>query len=112
MKMHAYLAFPGNCEEALNFYRGILGGEIGQINYYDGSPMESPESKGKIMHTQYSFGDGNMLMAADSVGHAVPDQSNVTLSIGLTDVDETGRIYDAMSAGGTVLMPLQDRFFE
>ncbi len=56
MKLHAYLSYPGTCREALDFYASILGGEIGETHLYDDSPMESPESKGKIMHTSFKFG--------------------------------------------------------
>ena len=28
MKLEAYLFFPGNTEEAMTFYRGVLGGEL------------------------------------------------------------------------------------
>ena len=110
MKLHAYLAFPGTCEEALNFYKGILGGEIGEINLYDGSPMESPESAGKILHTEFTF-DGNSIMAADSIGQPVPKESNITLALGFDDAAETERVFNAMSAGGTITMPLQDTFW-
>lgn len=111
MKLTAYLAFPGTCEEALNFYKSVMGGEIGEKNLYDGSPMESPESKGKILHTDYSFGDGNTVMAADSMGFPVAKESNVTLALGFEDTAETERVFYELSAGGTVTMPLQDTFW-
>lgn len=111
MKLNAYLSYPGTCEEALNFYRSVLGGEIGEKNLYDGSPMESPESKGKILHTDYTFGDGNTIMAADSIGYPVAKESNITLALGFDDVAETERVFNGLSDGGTVTMPLQDTFW-
>jgi PhnB protein len=59
MKLTPYLAYPGTCEEALNYYKSVMGGEIGEKNLHDRSPMESPESKGKIPHADYKFGDEN-----------------------------------------------------
>lgn len=111
MKLNAYIAYPGTCEEAMNFYAGILGGTIGEINYYDDSPMASQETKGRILHTDFSFGDGNMFMACDAMGQEYSTKGNVTLSIGLTDVGETERIFREMSAGGIVNMPLEDAFW-
>lgn len=40
MKLEPYLFFHGRCEEALNFYKTCLGGEIVGINRYAGSPMD------------------------------------------------------------------------
>lgn len=111
MKLTAYLAFPGTCEEALNFYKSVMGGEIGEKNLYDGSPMESAESKGKIMHTDYKFGAENMIMAADSIGFPVAKESNITLALGFEDTAETERVFNGLSAGGTVTMALQDTFW-
>ncbi len=111
MKLHAYLSFPGTCREALDFYAGILGGEIGETHLYDDSPMESPESKGKIMHTNLSFGNGNQLMASDVIGRPVASESNITLSISLNDQPEAERIFSAMADGGSIVMPFQKTFW-
>ena len=35
-----YITFQGNCEEALNFYKDRLGGEILYLGRYGGSPAE------------------------------------------------------------------------
>ncbi|MFY9718827.1 MAG: hypothetical protein WAK16_04210 [Candidatus Cybelea sp.] len=52
MQLEPYLFFHGRCEEALNFYKDCLHGEIIGLNRFAGSPMEShaaPEYKDKIM---------------------------------------------------------------
>jgi uncharacterized glyoxalase superfamily protein PhnB len=41
MLLEPYLFFHGRCEEALNFYKDCLRGEIVGINRFAGSPMES-----------------------------------------------------------------------
>jgi len=40
MKIDAYVFYNGDCEEAFQFYKSALGGEL-SINRYQGSPMES-----------------------------------------------------------------------
>lgn len=40
MKLFPYLSFPGNCEEALNFYKEAFDGEIIQLGRYGESPMD------------------------------------------------------------------------
>lgn len=111
MKLHAYLSFPGTCGDALKLYKEVLGGEIGETHYYDDSPMESPETKGKIMHTSFAFGDGNVLMASDTMGFPVAEQGNITLSISVSDVSEAESIFTGLAEGGTVKMPLEKTFW-
>ena len=41
MQLEPYLFFHGRCEEALNFYKECLGGEITELSRFAGSPMES-----------------------------------------------------------------------
>ena len=43
MKLFPYLGFPGNCEEALNFYKEVFNGEIVQLSRYGESPMSTAE---------------------------------------------------------------------
>lgn len=33
-----YFTFNGNCEEAVNFYRQVLGGEVQLMHYGDAAP--------------------------------------------------------------------------
>jgi PhnB protein len=59
-----YLAFGGNCEEAINFYKECLGGEILYIGRYGDSPMkgQGPGQRGDALlaqdrrHSHYGVG--------------------------------------------------------
>ncbi len=50
-------------------------------------------------------------MASDVIGRPVPSESNITLSISLSDHAEAQRIFNAMSEGGKVMMPFQKTFW-
>ena len=55
-----YIAFKGDCAEAVNFYKDRLGAEVLFSQTYGESPMAdqvSPEFKDKIMHTSIKIGD-------------------------------------------------------
>jgi PhnB protein len=110
--LNVYLTFNGNCDEAINFYKKILGGEIITKQTFGESPMPSEENwKNKIMHVHYKS-EGIELMASDSM----PDQpvnagSNISLSINMTDEDEQTRVFNALAEGGTITMPLADQFW-
>jgi PhnB protein len=109
-----HITFNGDCEQAVNFYKNALGGEIEFIMTYKGSPMEEqvPEDYGlKIMHSTFAA-DGIRFMAADSMpGHEVPGESNIDLSIDFDSKEEQAEAFRKLSEGGQVLMPLQDVFW-
>jgi PhnB protein len=114
MQIQPYLFFTGECEEALNFYRSVFGGEIVNINRYAGSPMEQqapPEWGEKIMHATFTAGDIT-LMGADSA-QAQPGANNARalLSVGSADHDEGRRVFDGLAAGGAVTMPYTKQFW-
>ena len=112
MKLNPYIMYPGNAEEALNFYKECLKGEIKDLGRYGDSPMESAEDmKDKIMHARFMF-DDNLIMISDShLGNdAVPD-SNIHLSVDVAEADELERVFSQMAEGGKITMPLQDMFW-
>lgn len=109
---NVYLAFDGTCEEAMNFYKDIFGGDL-QLMRMGDSPVELPEEyKRRIMHATLTT-DAFALMAADSMpGQPHSAGNNVTLSLNFTDETEQASIFEKLAPGGTVLMPLQDTFWE
>ncbi|MEL7835130.1 hypothetical protein AAFH98_14090 [Fodinibius sp. Rm-B-1B1-1] len=64
-KLNTYLNFPGNTEEAFNFYRSVFGGEfIGDINRFKDMPEAdnvAEEDCEKVMHVALPIGDRNNL---------------------------------------------------
>jgi PhnB protein len=110
-----YLMFNGDCEEALNFYKVCLGGEIGYMGRYGDVPMGAQESdKNKIMHASFTFWGGS-LMASDHVKEAgyttEGGGGNVHLSLGFDSLEEEEATFNKLKEGGTVTMELQDQFW-
>ncbi len=59
MQLEPYLFFHGRCEEALNFYKECLRGEIVGLNRFAGSPMEQSVDasfRDKVMHASFVAG--------------------------------------------------------
>ncbi len=110
--LNVYLAFEGQCEEALNLYKDCFGGDIVSMQRYGESPAPSPEGyEQKIMHATFQA-DGIFLMACDtSPEHPVQTGNNVHLSINLDDAAAQKTIFERLSAGGQVTMPLQATFW-
>ena len=115
MRIEPYLFFPGNCEEALEFYRGVFGGEVTYAMRYGEAPAghhpTPPEMNGKIMHATFTCRRVT-LMASDSAEQkAGTAAERVALSIGLEDAEEGRRIFDALAAGGAIFAPYEKQFW-
>jgi PhnB protein len=109
MQLTPYIMFNGNCEEAMNFYAGALGGEIKEFSRYEGSPAEGmSDDKSKVMHARMVAGDSS-IMGADAQQPA--QGNNVHLSLNFDSVEKGEKIFAALSEGATVTMPLQDTFW-
>jgi PhnB protein len=113
MKLEVYLTFDGNCEEAMNFYKEVFGGEIvGRQRFSENPGMPVPdENKDQILHCRLEF-DGNVLMASDNMpGGKTISGSNVSLTLGSRDRARTEKVFNQLAAGGKIGMPLQDTFW-
>ena len=114
MHVEAYVYFKGNCEQAFEFYKAALGGEL-SLNRYEGTPRESHVSaadKSKILHASLRFESGAAIMGADAVGewkHTVGN--NIALSLATNDESEAKRSFEKLAAGGKVEMPLAPTFW-
>lgn len=117
IKISPYLNFPGNTEEAFNFYKKIFGGDFaGGIFRFKDTPDKDKLSKDdqeKVMHIGLPIGN-NMLMATDaleSMGFKLTFGNNFHLSIETEGKEEADRIFSSLSEGGNVQMPMKDEFW-
>lgn len=113
MLVQSYLFFDGRCEEALAFYRQALGAEIEMMMRFSESPDRSsipPGADDKILHASVRIGD-TTLMASDGHCQGSPSFQGFSLAITTATVDETKRIFQALSEGGQVSMPLAKTFY-
>ena len=115
-RVHVYLNFDGNAEEALEFYRSVFGGEFSSHVRFRDFPMEGvtiPEEDGdKLMHVALPIGSDGLLMASDalsSLGQRVVQGNNVYISVHPDSREEADRIFGALSDGGEVEMPIGDQ---
>jgi PhnB protein len=108
-----YLNFPGNTEEAFNFYKSIFGVEIMMLVRFADFPDSmgvSEQDRNKIAHIAIPLGAGNILMGTDVVqSHGRPFSmgSNFYISLEADTDAEAHRLFDALSEGGRVEMELQ-----
>ena len=112
MQLITYLTFAGNCEEALNFYKDAIGAEVLLVNRMGEGPMEIPENlKNKIMHARLKIGENFLYMSDTFDPAALKQGNNVSLSIQIDDTDQLDKLFNHLSDGGKVTMPLADAFW-
>jgi PhnB protein len=80
---------------------------------YGESPMANqvPKDWGEgVLHATLLVGDG-VLMGADCPPDKCPERSGFSVVVGLDEPEEAERIFQALSEGGKVQMPLQSTFW-
>jgi PhnB protein len=113
MQLNPYLTFDGQCEAAFRFYEQALGGKVEAMMTYADSPMADqtpPEMRGKIMHARLLLG-GSVLMGSDSPAGPFEAMKGISVTLGIDEPAEADRVFNALSAGGTVTMPIQETFW-
>jgi PhnB protein len=113
MRVNPYLVFNGRCKEAFTFYADCLGGKIEAMLPHAGTPAEGhvpAEWREKIMHARLTVGE-DVIMGSDAPpGHFEPPKG-FSVAIQLTDPAEADRIFQRLSEGATVTMPIQQTFW-
>lgn len=117
MNAQPYLCFEGRCEEALDFYRRVLGAEVTMLMRFKESPDPGMCPGGaaqadKIMHSAFRIG-ASTIMASDGRCAGKPRFEGFSLSLSLDAADEAEaeRLFDALADGGQIQMPLAKTFF-
>lgn len=116
MTINPYLNFPGNTEEAFNFYKSVFGGEFLMLQRFKdmkGNPPP-PGTENMIMHVSLPIGNSNILMGTDApeqMGFKLIIGSNCYISISPDSREEATRLFKGLSEGGKVEMDLQDAFW-
>jgi len=112
--INPYINFNGNAEEAFTFYRSVFGGEFGHITRF--KDLASPEfpvaenDANKVMRITLSVGN-NILIANDvpeSMGPVNENENRSKIAVTADTKEEADRLFNGLSAGGTVEMPMAD----
>ncbi len=113
--VNSYLNFNGNTEEAFNFYKSVFGGEFITLQRFKDTPeadkMPADEQE-MIMHVALPIG-GNIIMGTD-VPKSMPQVifgTNSSLSIDVDSEEEANKLFNGLSDGGRVMMPLEKMFW-
>lgn len=115
-KMNPYLNFDGNCKEAFDFYKSVFGGDFLFVGKMGDAPgMEISEAdKERVMHISLPISEQCTLMGSDILpgyGQVLNVGNNVYISLHPETKSESDRLFNGLSAGGKVEMPMADQFW-
>lgn len=112
--IHPHINFNGNAEEAFLFYQSVFGGEFEKIiRFKELASAEFPVSEkeaNKIMHIALPI--GNTVLQANDVpeilGRTNENEHRSKIVIRTDSKAEADKLFQGLSAGGTVEMPVGD----
>ena len=117
MALNTYLTFDGNCREAFEFYRSVFGGEFAEFRTFGDGPPDMPVSEAekrprpaRRAADRLERPDGQrQLELCPPTPLAVGN--NFSLSIEVESREQCDELFAKLSAGGSVVMPLQEMFW-
>ena len=115
MRVEPYLMFAGRCEEAINFYKTAIDAQPVMVMRFKESPEPPhmplpPDWSEKIMHCGLMVGQ-TLVMASDGMSTDRVNFSGVSLSITADNEAKAQHMFNALSAGGSVFMPISTTFW-
>ncbi len=119
-KVHTYLNFNENTEEAFNFYKSVFGGEFsGLIRVREhadepGMDIYGPDSQDLILHISLPILGDHYLMGTDvpnAMGKVVFGNST-HIFLSLDDKPTADKYFKLLAAGGKTEMEMQPVFWD
>ena len=117
MKVHPYLNFAGNAQEAFDLYRSVFGGEFTANMKMKDAPEGDKlpyEEQNYTMHICLPIGEDTLLMASDcveSMGQKLNLGNQSYIMLSPDSREEADRLFKGLSEGGAVEMPMEDMFW-
>jgi PhnB protein len=112
--INPHINFNGNAEEAFNFYKSVFGGEFKKIIRFkeqSGHDFNVTEHEAnKIMYIALPIGK-NILIGNDVpeiMGRTNENENRSKISISTESREEAGRLFNGLSKGGNIEMPMSD----
>lgn len=98
-----------NCKAALEYYKGIFGGEIKNLRLADGIEMFKGH-EGKIIHSELHINESCILYLVDIFDEKKKTE-NIHLVLELDNEEEINRVYSSLKDLGSVKYELQKTFW-
>ncbi|MBO9613435.1 MAG: glyoxalase/bleomycin resistance/extradiol dioxygenase family protein [Dyadobacter sp.] len=105
--LHPYLMFEGNCREAMEFYKGIFGGELNMMTFGQVDNSCPVAIRDHIMHASLMGGEVDF-MASDSPQPGPLAGDKIQLSLSGFDEANLRKKFEQLSEGAiTITVPME-----
>ena len=109
------LVYNGNTEAAFNFYKSVFGGDFSNIQRMKDMPNPPPmsaEESEKILHMSLPIGSAVLMGMDMPAGRGTANQgTNFMITLDMSSEEEATKIFNGLSADGTVMMPMDHQFW-
>ena len=110
-RLNPYISFDGTAREAMEAYKGALGGEL-SVNTFGDFGEAPPGYEDKVMHSQLETPSGFTLMASDTPpGMPFQPGTNISVSLSGDDEGELRGYFDKLAENGQVTMALEKQMW-
>jgi PhnB protein len=112
--INPHINFNGNAEEAFNFYKSVFGGEFSKIvRFKELASEEFPipaHEENKLMHISLPIGNCKLMGndVPEFMGRTNENENRSKIVISADSKDEADKLFNGLSAGGQVEMPIDD----
>jgi PhnB protein len=113
MQITPYLFFDGRTDEAIAFYKKVLGAQVEMLMRFKESPdpgMSTPDMAEKVMHASVRIGNATVFVSDGMCGGRAKFEG-FSLAISATSPAEAERLFAALGEGGQIQMPMTETFF-
>ncbi|WP_066306582.1 VOC family protein [Bacillus sp. FJAT-29814] len=116
VKLIPYLVMNGNAREAVQFYEKALDAQVLFMQSFGEMP-ENPEfplpadAKDRVSHASIKVGESEIMFSDTFPGQPHQTGTQVIICISTNDAEQARRMFEALSDGGQVEMPIQETFF-
>ena len=114
MHIITYIHFPGQADEAINFYKEVLGAEVIMLSRMGEGPSEMKvpaHLKDKVMHARVKVGDTILYISDSFDKDRIVKGTNTSLSLDVENPAKVDELFSKLSAGGQIIMKPNDTFW-
>jgi len=112
-EMNVYVAFPGTCREAMQFYADVTGGHLECLMTYAETPAAEhtpPALHDHIIHASLNL-RGRRLMGADMDPEKYMAPQGVHVQLEYQDKEQASNTFARLADGGEITMPFEATFW-
>ncbi|MFH5186351.1 VOC family protein [Paenibacillus sp. TAB 01] len=116
LQLTPFIMLDGKAHEAIRFYEEALGAKVVFKQTFGEGPQNpvsplSEEEKARVAHSVLKIGEAELMVSDSLPGASLEAGSQVNICLVTTDAAQAGQVYDALSAGGQVHIPLGEIHF-